>query len=87
MKKIICLNLGIITGRAVLFSGTITSGNISFKPQRFEGGDMRYLRFERWLNEMIPINAVYFEEVRNHLGIDAAHVYGGFLYHLTSWCE
>ena len=30
---------------------------------------------------------VVFEEVRRHAGTDAAHVYGGFLATLTSWCE
>ncbi|CDO46855.1 phage related protein [Bartonella henselae] len=30
---------------------------------------------------------VYFEEVRRHIRIDAAHVYGGLLATLTAWCE
>jgi Holliday junction resolvasome RuvABC endonuclease subunit len=33
------------------------------------------------------LDAVYFEEVRRHVGVDAAHAYGGFLAHLTAWCE
>ena len=33
------------------------------------------------------IDSVYFEEVRRHVGVDAAHAYGGFLAHLTAWCE
>ena len=52
---------------------------------------MRFLRFKRWLNELLSachsINAVYFEEVRRHAGVDAAHAYGGFMGHLTAWCE
>ncbi len=52
---------------------------------------MRYLRFKRWLNELklacSHINVVYFEEVRRHAGVDAAHIYGGLLGHLSSWCE
>ena len=58
---------------------------------------MRYLRFRRWLDELLAttapkdaasgLDAVYFEEVRRHLGVDAAHAYGGFLATLTSWCE
>jgi Holliday junction resolvasome RuvABC endonuclease subunit len=62
---------------------------------------MRYLRFGRWLDDMLAlsgsesdaptdsaaIGAVYFEEVRCHLGVDAAHVYGGLLATLTAWCE
>jgi Holliday junction resolvasome RuvABC endonuclease subunit len=30
---------------------------------------------------------VYFEEVRRHIGTDAAHVFGGLLATLTAWCE
>lgn len=52
---------------------------------------MRYLRFKHWLAEIKTmtgeINAVYFEEVRRHVGVDAAHVYGGLLATLTTWCE
>ena len=33
------------------------------------------------------IDAVYFEEVRRHVGTDAAHVFGGFLATLSAWCE
>ncbi len=89
---ILTLDLGTITGWALRGrSGLITSGIEMFKPSRFEGGGMRYLRFERWLNELLFqldwMDAVYFEEVRRHLGVDAAHAYGGFLAHLTAWCE
>ncbi len=52
---------------------------------------MRFLKFTHWLDELLKsvehIEAIYFEEVRRHLGVDAAHAYGGFLAHLTSWCE
>jgi Holliday junction resolvasome RuvABC endonuclease subunit len=87
---ILSLDLGTLTGWALRSAdGSITSGTESFKPGRFEGGGMRYLRFKRWLNEFLPeaVSAVYFEEVRRHLGVDAAHAYGGFLATLTAWCE
>jgi hypothetical protein len=52
---------------------------------------MRYLRFRNWLDEISEragdLSAVYFEEVRRHVGTDAAHLYGGFLATLTAWCE
>jgi Holliday junction resolvasome RuvABC endonuclease subunit len=52
---------------------------------------MPYLRFKRWLTDfkalLGAIDAIYFEEVRAHKGVDAAHKYGGFVAHLTSWCE
>lgn len=88
----LCLDLGTTTGWALLEDdGSSNSGTVSFKPQRFEGGGMRFLRFKRWLtdtkNVVGHIDAVYFEEVRRHLGVDAAHAYGGFMAHLTAWCE
>ena len=92
MTIILTLDLGTQTGWAVRDSDhVITSGTISFKPQRFEGGGMRYLRFKQWLTELKQIlggiDQVYFEEVRRHAGVDAAHSYGGFMAHLTAWCE
>ena len=52
---------------------------------------MRYLRFHGWLREMRdlagPIDWIVFEEVRRHIGTDAAHVFGGLLATLTSWAE
>jgi Holliday junction resolvasome RuvABC endonuclease subunit len=88
----LALDLGTTTGWALrLRDGQIMHGFISFKPQRFEGGGMRYLRFKRWLSEIksasSEIQSVYFEEVRRHQGVDAAHVYGGLMVTLTAWCE
>lgn len=89
---ILALDLGTHTGWAVSdHGGAITSGTEDFTPHRFEGGGMRYLRFKHWLTELKAtlggIQAVYFEEVRRHKGVDAAHTYGGFMAHLTAWCE
>lgn len=89
---ILALDLGTTTGWALTSrDGLIASGSESFKPQRFEGGGMRYLRFKRWLTEIKlcagGIDAVFLEEVRRHVGVDAAHAYGGFLATLTAWCE
>lgn len=89
---ILALDLGTTTGWALRGSdGHITSGSESFRPQRFEGGGMRYLRFRRWISEVqesvSEIQFLYFEEVRRHVGVDAAHAYGGFLATLTAWCE
>jgi crossover junction endodeoxyribonuclease RuvC len=89
---ILSLDLGTVTGWAIATQdGSITSGTESFKPQRFEGGGMRYLRFKRWLAEVRTLagglDAVFFEEVRGHVGVDAGHVYGGFLATVTAWCE
>ena len=92
ITTILSLDLGTTTGWALRGSdGHITSGSESFRPQRFEGGGMRYLRFKRWLTDIKQCNAsidqVVFEEVRRHAGVDAAHAYGGFMGQLTAWCE
>ena len=89
---ILALDLGTQTGWALTSrDGSITSGSQSFKPQRFEGGGMRFLRFKRWLTELKAvadgIDTLHFEEVRRHVSTDAAHAYGGFLATLTAWCE
>ena len=89
---ILALDLGTTTGWALRGSdGNVTSGSESFRPQRFEGGGMRFLRFKRWLTELKTvadgIDALHFEEVRRHVSTDAAHAYGGFLATLTAWCE
>ncbi|WP_303784095.1 crossover junction endodeoxyribonuclease RuvC [Azovibrio restrictus] len=89
---ILALDLGTTTGWALRDrTGRITSGTESFKPQRFEGGGMRFLRFKGWLTELKAhadgIDALVFEEVRRHVSTDAAHAYGGFLATLTAWCE
>jgi Holliday junction resolvasome RuvABC endonuclease subunit len=74
-----------------LAGGAIESGTTSFRPSRYDGGGMRYLRFRGWLSSIATdakgIEAIYFEEVRHHNGTDAAHLYGGFLATLTAWCE
>ncbi|MDH5528280.1 MAG: hypothetical protein OEY97_13370 [Nitrospirota bacterium] len=92
MTTILALDLGTTTGWAVRAAdGTVTSGTMSFRPGRFEGGGMRFLRFKRWLAEMELLSGrpttIYFEEVRRHAGVDAAHAYGGFMGQLTAWCE
>ena len=86
-ENILAVDLGTTTGWAIKNEFGITSGSMSFKPSRFEGGGMRYLHFQRWLGELPQVSLVYFEEVRRHLGVDSAHAYGGFLGTLTSWCE
>ena len=90
--SILALDLGSTTGWAVRTARCrILHGTAEFWPSRYEGGGMRYLRFGKWLEQTLDvtggIDAVYFEEVRRHAGTGAAHVHGGFLAALTSWCE
>ena len=88
----LALDLGTSTGWALRAGDEfITSGTVSLKHTRFDGGGMRFLRFRRWLEQLDldagPIEAIHFEEVRRHVGTDAAHVYGGLLAVLSAWCE
>ena len=92
VASVLAIDLGTITGWAVRNSRCrILHGTAEFRPSRYEGGGMRYLRFGKWLDQTLEVtggvDAVYFEEVRRHIGTDAAHVHGGLLATLTSWCE
>jgi Holliday junction resolvasome RuvABC endonuclease subunit len=97
MNTLLALDLGTSTGWALLAGGDtpagsrVTSGAISFESGRFEGSGMRYLRFQRWLDELHAavggIDEVHFKEVRRHAGAAAARDYGGFLAMLMAWCE
>jgi crossover junction endodeoxyribonuclease RuvC len=89
---ILALDLGQKTGWAVRNrDGAIASGVQEFRPSRFEGGGMIWLRFRAWLQEVDDasggVGVAVFEEVRRHLGTTASHIYGGYLAHLTAWAE
>ena len=72
-RCILALDLGTATGWAIRgHDGLVTSGTVSLRPGRFDGGGMRYLRFTNWLTEVDrlsgPVAAIWFEEVRRHAG-------------------
>ena len=65
------LDLGTTTGWALRSgNGSITLGTMTFRPSRFEGGGMRFLRFRAWLTEVThlagALSQIAFEEVRAH---------------------
>ena len=74
--------------RRILFSGVW-----DLKARRHEGGGMRFARLNKYLNELFDavgkgeVQALFYEEVRRHVGVDAAHVYGGIIAVLSSYCE
>ena len=89
-KSILAIDLATTTGWAVHSCNVVTSGTISFKGSRFEGGGMRFLRFRCWFTQMVALQkpeVVVYEAVRRHLGTDAAHVYGGLLATMQAICE
>jgi Holliday junction resolvasome RuvABC endonuclease subunit len=67
-----------------------TSGVWDLSPRRHEGGGMRFLRLRKYLQEVLDTakpQAVFYEEVRNHKGVDAAHIYGGVIALIAEECE
>jgi hypothetical protein len=89
--RTLALDLGTRAGWATCVDGRVQSGTWNLSPRRFDGGGVRYLMFRSRLEDLRAllggIDLVVYEEVRGHLGVDAAHAYGGFLATLTAWCE
>lgn len=91
VKTIAAFDLGTKTGWAVNIGGRLVSGQEDFTPNRFASAGMRYIRFRHWLEDFLmhldrPLIVAY-EEVRRHMGADAAHVYGGLLAMLQGYCD
>jgi len=89
--NILALDLGTTAGWArCARDGTVTSGSQSFAVKRMETAGQRWLKFRMFLSEQRQqageIHAVYYEDVKNHAGTLAAHIYGGFLATLEAWC-
>ncbi|WP_440966133.1 hypothetical protein ACL58G_07825 [Massilia sp. GER05] len=89
--NILAIDIGTQTGWARSSrAGTVASGSESFAPRRMEAAGQRWLKFRAFLNEQRvaggEIHAVYYEDVKQHAGTLAAHVYGGFLACLEMWC-
>lgn len=89
-RTLIALDLGGTTGWAMWRDGVVTLGSIDLtksKGKRFEGPGMKFVRFSRFLRNFPPADCISFEEVRRHRGVAAAHAYGGYLSHLTAFCD
>lgn len=89
--NILAIDIGTTTGWARSSrAGTVASGSENFAPRRMEAAGQRWLKFRAFLNEQRgaggEIHAVYYEDVKQHAGTLAAHVYGGFLACLEMWC-
>lgn len=89
--NLLAIDVGTTTGWARSSrAGIVTSGSQNFAPNRMEAPGQRWLKFRAFLNEQRQqageIHAVYYEDVKQHAGTLAAHVYGGFLACLEMWC-
>lgn len=88
---ILAIDPGTNCGWALHDGRVIAAGVWNLKGGRFEGGGMRFVRLRRYLDEIGKaqphITLVAYEEVRRHMGVDAAHIYGGVIAVLAAWCE
>lgn len=85
--NILALDLGTHLGYAILHEEEIISGTKKLNNTTF---GQRFLDFLQWLYQVLDqyeIEKVYFERVRRHLGTEAGHVYGAFMYILAAVCE
>lgn len=68
----------------------IESGTKNFKTRMSESLGKRFVLFRNWLGNVLKkynVDAVFYEHVYAHSGTQAAHIYGGFLYHLAVLCD
>ena len=91
--NIIGIDPGTACGWAIIDGNGIRigSGVWNLASRRHEGGGMRYLRCRQYFTELLrstghPVMVAY-EEVRRHMGTDAAHVYGGIVATIAQVCE
>ena len=89
--NILAIDIGTTTGWARAGrDGHVVSGSQSFAPKRMEMAGQRWLKFRAFLNEQRvaggEIHVLYFEDIKMHKGVIAAHVYGGFKAMLEAWC-
>ena len=85
---LLALDLGTACGFAIFKDGKFISGTKKLGTYKEKFG-ARFHEFRTWLLNIIAkhnIEAVYFERVFGHKGVEAAHCYGGFLYMLASVC-
>lgn len=85
--RLLGIDPGTKCGYAILDGYRFTSGVWDLAGRQHEGGGMRYLRLEAYLNAVGNVDAIAYEEVRHHIGTAAAHVYGGIIAVITASCE
>jgi len=92
LKVILAIDPGTRCGYVIGGAVWRSADTWNLKPNRHEGGGMRFLRLRRYLSEIFATTAtrpdlVVYEEVRRHLGTDAAHIYGGIVAVISGVCE
>ena len=89
---VLALDLGTKTGWALMERGTVQSAVETFDVRRGESPGMRYVRFTRWLEEMLvqssaaPRVGLVAYEAAHQRGGAATEIAAGFATHLQSIC-
>lgn len=89
---ILALDLGTKCGWAALYdlSGgeiSVESGVWNLQPSKFESAGQRFVKFKKALHTNSGLwKLVVYEEVRAHVAVDAAHIYGGLMAILQEFC-
>ena len=82
--NILALDLGTKCGWA---NSNGKSGVWDLKPSTHESAGERYRKFQKILEDpMLDVDIVVYEEVHAHIGVEAAHVYGGLVAILQAYC-
>lgn len=95
MSNYLSLDLGTKTGFSVFEFDDVEvkifkSGTKNFSQPTGAHPGRRFVCFRDWLIRIIVennIKTIYYEQVYGHTGIQASHVYGGFLYHMAAICD
>lgn len=90
--NILAIDLGTQLGWALTKrDGSVHSGTMNFSPAKHGGHGGKFLALMKHLNEIRDahgeVHAVYYEDIKMHKGVLAAHAYGGFLAILQAWCH
>lgn len=81
MTTILSLDLGTKFGWALSVDGHITHGTIKLQEKTKERKGVRYLNFYNECEKFFDteVEVIYYEQVRRHMGTNAAHMYGAWL--------
>lgn len=91
-RCILALDLGTQLGWSTRdVNERIRHGSISFHARKTDGPGQRWLRFADHLSclkrELGEIHVAYYEDVKRHIGTQAAHAFGAFESHLQVFCD
>ena len=90
MKTILALDLGTRLGWAFRNSDGCIHHNVeNLDRPKGAGRGVKYFNFANWLDGPGAVNMfdlVVYEDVRRHMGTDAAHMWGGYEAILTATC-